>query len=45
MTEYLIAFDDWRPEHTLEELRAKSRGLTPLVAEMRAAGVSSSPAA
>lgn len=40
MAEYLIAFnDEWVPEHTLEELRAKSRGLRPLLAEMRAAGV------
>ena len=40
MTEYLIAFnDDWVPDHTDEELRAKSRALRPLVAEMKAAGV------
>lgn len=40
MTEYLIAFnDEWVPDHTLEELREKSRALRPLVAEMRAAGV------
>ncbi len=40
MTEYLIAFnDEWVPEHTLEELQAKSRALRPLVAEMREAGV------
>ena len=40
MTEYLIAFnDDWVPEHTDDELRAKSRALRPLLAEMRAAGV------
>jgi hypothetical protein len=40
MTEYLIAFnDEWVPEHTLEELRAKSKALRPLLAEMRAAGV------
>ena len=40
MTEYLIAFnDEWVPEHTLEELRAKSRALRPLIAEMKAAGV------
>ena len=40
MTEYLIAFNgEWVPEHTLEELRAKSRALQPLVAEMRAAEV------
>ena len=40
MTEYLIAFnDEWVPEHTMEELRAKSRALKPLLAEMREAGV------
>jgi hypothetical protein len=40
MTEYLIAFNDgWVPDHTEEELRAKSQVLRPLLAEMRAAGV------
>ena len=40
MPEYLIAFNDgWVPDHSEEELRAKSRALRPLVAEMRAAGV------
>lgn len=40
MPEYLIAFnDEWVPDHTLEELREKSKALRPLVAEMRAAGV------
>jgi hypothetical protein len=40
MSEYLIAFnDDWVPDHTLEELQAKSRALRPLIAEMKAAGV------
>ena len=40
MTEYLIAFnDDWVPDHTVEELREKSKLLKPLVAEMKAAGV------
>jgi hypothetical protein len=40
MTEYLIAFnDEWVPDHTLEELREKSRALKPLIAEMKAAGV------
>lgn len=40
MTEYLIAFnEEWVPDHTLEELREKSRALRPLVAEMKAAGV------
>jgi hypothetical protein len=40
MTEYLIAFNDtWVPEHTPEELRAKSATAGALVAEMRAAGV------
>ena len=40
MAEYLIAFNDsWVPEHTFEELRAKSTALKPLLAEMEAAGV------
>jgi len=40
MTEYLIAFnDEWVPDHTIEELREKSRALRPLLTEMRAAGV------
>ena len=40
MTEYLIAFDhSWVPEHTEEELLAKSRALKPLIAEMQQAGV------
>ena len=40
MPEYLIAFnDEWVPHHTVEELRAKSKVLKPLVAEMKAAGV------
>jgi hypothetical protein len=40
MAEYLIAFNDsWVPEHTDEELRAKSAALRPLLAEMTAAGV------
>jgi hypothetical protein len=40
MTEYLIAFnDDWVPDHTVEELRDKSRAVRALVAEMKAAGV------
>jgi hypothetical protein len=40
MTEYLIAFnDEWVPDHTVEELREKSKILKPLVAEMKAAGV------
>ena len=40
MTEYLIALnDEWVPDHTIEELREKSRVLRPLLAEMRAAGV------
>jgi hypothetical protein len=40
MTEYLIAFNDsWVPDHTEEELRAKSRALSPLIAEMKATGV------
>ena len=40
MALYLIAFnDEWVPDHTVEELREKSRALRPLVAEMKAAGV------
>src|SRR6476469_7570644 len=40
MTEYLIAFnDEWVTDHTVEELREKSKALRPLVAEMKAAGV------
>jgi hypothetical protein len=40
MTEYLIAFnDEWVPDHTIEELREKSKAVRALVAEMKAAGV------
>jgi hypothetical protein len=40
MTEYLIAFnDEWVPDHTVEELREKSKAVRALVAEMKAAGV------
>ncbi len=40
MTKYLIAFNDsWVPDHTDEELGAKSLALRPLLAEMKAAGV------
>ena len=40
MTEYLIAFNDaWVPDHTVEELREKSKAVRALVAEMKAAGV------
>ncbi|MFD7155761.1 YciI family protein [Kribbella sp. NPDC059898] len=40
MAEYLVAFnDEWVPEHTDEELMAKSLALRPLLAEMREAGV------
>ncbi|HEX9334935.1 MAG TPA: YciI family protein [Pseudonocardiaceae bacterium] len=40
MTEYLIAFNnEWVPDHTAEELRAKSEAGMALVAEMKAAGV------
>jgi hypothetical protein len=46
MTEYLIAFnDEWVPDHTVEDLREKSKAVRALVAEMKAAGSSSSPAA
>ena len=38
MTEYLIAFnDEWVPDHTVEELREKSKATRALVAEMGAA--------
>jgi hypothetical protein len=40
MPEYLIAFnDEWVPDHTVEELREKSKAVRALVAEMKAAGV------
>jgi hypothetical protein len=40
MTEYLIAFNnEWVPDHTVEELREKSRATRALIAEMKAAGV------
>jgi hypothetical protein len=40
MTEYLIAFnDEWVPDHTVDELREKSKAVRSLVAEMKAAGV------
>jgi hypothetical protein len=40
MTEYLIAFnDEWVPDHTAEQLREKSKAVSALVAEMKAAGV------
>jgi hypothetical protein len=40
MTEYLIAFnDEWVADHTVEELREKSKAVRALVAEMKAAGV------
>lgn len=40
MAQYLIAFnDEWVPEHTLEELRAKATASLAVVEEMKAAGV------
>jgi hypothetical protein len=40
MTEYLIAFnDEWVPDHTSDELRAKAKAAMAVVAEMKAAGV------
>jgi hypothetical protein len=40
MTEYLIAFNgEWVPDHTDEELGAKSAAVRALRAEMKAAGV------
>jgi hypothetical protein len=39
MTDYLIAFnDEWVPDHTVEELREKSKTVRAPVAEMKAAG-------
>ena len=40
MPEYLIAFnDEWVPEHSLEQLREKSRRSLAVLDEMKAAGV------
>ena len=40
MAQYLISFnDEWVPEHTGEELRAKSIAGRAVIAEMEAAGV------
>jgi len=40
MTEYLIAFNnEWVPDHTVEELREKSKATRALIAEMKDAGV------
>lgn len=40
MAEYLITFnDEWVPEHTPEQLRAKSAAVRPVIEEMRAADV------
>jgi len=40
MTEYLITFnDEWVPEHTPEQLRAKSEAVRPVIDEMLAQGV------
>ena len=40
MPEYLIAFNDgWVPDHTVEELREKSKAVRALITEMKAAGV------
>lgn len=40
MSEYLVVFnDEWVPDHTEEELLAKSRALRPLIDEMKASGV------
>ena len=40
MTNYLIAFnDEWVPEHTSEELHAKSVSSMAVIEEMKAAGV------
>ena len=40
MTEYLIVFnDEWVPDHTVEQLREKSKAVRALIAEMKEAGV------
>jgi hypothetical protein len=40
VSEYLIAFNgEWTPEHTHEELQAKSRAVLALLDEMKDAGV------
>jgi hypothetical protein len=40
MSDYLISFnDEWVPEHTLEELRAKGAAGRAVIEEMRSAGV------
>ncbi|SBT38077.1 YciI family protein [Micromonospora auratinigra] len=40
MTQYLIAFnDEWVPEHTAEQARAKDAAVRPVIEEMRAQGV------
>jgi hypothetical protein len=40
MTEYLIAFNaEWAADHTIEEMRERSKAVRALVAEMKAAGV------
>jgi len=40
MTEYLISFnDEWVPEHSEDELRAKSAAVRPVIEEMLAADV------
>ena len=40
MPEYLIAFNgQWVPDHTVEEVREKSKAVSALRAEMKAAGV------
>src|ERR671932_2131242 len=40
MAEYLIAFNaEWVPDHTVEELREKTKAAGAVVAEMKAAGV------
>ena len=39
MTEYLIAFNVEWADHTIEEMRERSRAVRALIAEMQAAGV------
>ena len=40
MTQYLIAFnDEWVPDHTVEQLRAKAESARVVIEEMTSAGV------
>ncbi|MEV6409975.1 YciI family protein [Kribbella sp. NPDC051718] len=40
MSQYLISFnDEWVPEHTPEQIRAKSTAVRPVIDDMQAQGV------